>query len=41
MTDFPERSLRIGTRSSPMALAQVEQVSALLRKQATGPCRRG
>ncbi|MFF7025727.1 hydroxymethylbilane synthase [Streptomyces klenkii] len=32
MTDFPERTLRIGTRSSPMALAQVEQVSALLRK---------
>ncbi|MFJ4921318.1 hydroxymethylbilane synthase [Streptomyces sp. NPDC088725] len=26
------RTLRIGTRSSPMALAQVEQVSALLRK---------
>ncbi|MEU1375991.1 hydroxymethylbilane synthase [Streptomyces triculaminicus] len=32
MTDFPERTLRIGTRSSPMALAQVEQASALLRK---------
>ncbi|MFF4407775.1 hydroxymethylbilane synthase [Streptomyces sp. NPDC001404] len=32
MTDFPDRTLRIGTRSSPMALAQVEQVSALLRK---------
>lgn len=32
MTDFPARPLRIGTRSSPMALAQVEQVSALLRK---------
>ncbi|MEU4209936.1 hydroxymethylbilane synthase [Streptomyces sp. NPDC026206] len=32
MTDFPDRPLRIGTRSSPMALAQVEQVSALLRK---------
>ncbi|MGK5548863.1 hydroxymethylbilane synthase [Streptomyces sp. URMC 127] len=32
MTDFPARTLRIGTRSSPMALAQVEQVSALLRK---------
>ncbi|MFH8787462.1 hydroxymethylbilane synthase [Streptomyces roseoverticillatus] len=32
MTDFPERTLRIGTRSSPMALAQVAQVSALLRK---------
>ncbi|WKU45929.1 hydroxymethylbilane synthase [Streptomyces sp. VNUA116] len=32
MTDFPERTLRIGTRSSPMALAQVEQVSALLHK---------
>ncbi|QCX77687.1 Porphobilinogen deaminase [Streptomyces sp. YIM 121038] len=30
--DFPARKLRIGTRSSPMALAQVEQVSALLRK---------
>ncbi|UCM87522.1 hydroxymethylbilane synthase [Streptomyces marincola] len=35
MTDFPaDRPLRIGTRSSPMALAQVEQVTALLRKQA-------
>ncbi|GAA0413272.1 hydroxymethylbilane synthase [Streptomyces luteireticuli] len=33
MTDFPDRSLRIGTRSSPMALAQVEQVSALLRRR--------
>lgn len=32
MSDFPARTLRIGTRSSPMALAQVEQVSALLRK---------
>ncbi|MET9414957.1 hydroxymethylbilane synthase [Streptomyces klenkii] len=32
MTDFPARTLRIGTRSSPMALAQVDQVSALLRK---------
>ncbi|QLE73091.1 hydroxymethylbilane synthase [Streptomyces rectiverticillatus] len=32
MTDFPERTLRIGTRSSPMALAQVDQVSTLLRK---------
>ncbi|MFI9724524.1 hydroxymethylbilane synthase [Streptomyces sp. NPDC052396] len=32
MNDFPERTLRIGTRSSPMALAQVEQVSTLLRK---------
>ncbi|MDT0451965.1 hydroxymethylbilane synthase [Streptomyces hesseae] len=32
MTDFPDRPLRIGTRSSPMALAQVEQVSALLHK---------
>ncbi|MDG9711149.1 hydroxymethylbilane synthase [Streptomyces sp. DH10] len=32
MTDFPARKLRIGTRSSPMALAQVEQVSDLLRK---------
>ncbi|MEU2867657.1 hydroxymethylbilane synthase [Streptomyces olivoreticuli] len=32
MNDFPERNLRIGTRSSPMALAQVEQVSVLLRK---------
>ncbi|KPI00925.1 porphobilinogen deaminase [Actinobacteria bacterium OK074] len=31
-TDFPARTLRIGTRSSPMALAQVEHVSALLRK---------
>ncbi|WP_372408908.1 hydroxymethylbilane synthase [Streptomyces luteireticuli] len=33
MTDFPDRPLRIGTRSSPMALAQVEQVSALLRRR--------
>ncbi|MFJ8804011.1 hydroxymethylbilane synthase [Streptomyces sp. NPDC102487] len=32
MTDFPSRTLRIGTRSSPMALAQVELVSDLLRK---------
>ncbi len=32
MNDFPARKLRIGTRSSPMALAQVEQVSGLLRK---------
>ncbi|MFE7122191.1 hydroxymethylbilane synthase, partial [Streptomyces sp. NPDC057654] len=32
MNDFPGRPLRIGTRSSPMALAQVEQVSGLLRK---------
>jgi hydroxymethylbilane synthase len=32
MSDFPARTLRIGTRSSPMALAQVTQVSALLRK---------
>ncbi|WP_171168842.1 hydroxymethylbilane synthase [Streptomyces sp. I05A-00742] len=32
MSDFPQRTLRIGTRSSPMALAQVEQVTALLRK---------
>ncbi|MFE9098727.1 hydroxymethylbilane synthase [Streptomyces sp. NPDC007264] len=30
--DFPARKLRIGTRSSPLALAQVEQVSGLLRK---------
>jgi hydroxymethylbilane synthase len=30
--DFPARKLRIGTRSSPMALAQVDHVSALLRK---------
>lgn len=35
MTDFPtDRPLRIGTRSSPMALAQVDQVAALLRKTA-------
>lgn len=33
MSDFPARTLRIGTRSSPMALAQVERVSDLLRKQ--------
>jgi hydroxymethylbilane synthase len=32
MNDFPARKLRIGTRSSPMARAQVEQVSGLLRK---------
>ncbi|MFF2922710.1 hydroxymethylbilane synthase [Streptomyces celluloflavus] len=32
MNDFPARQLRIGTRSSPMALAQVAQVSDLLRK---------
>ncbi|WP_411145561.1 hydroxymethylbilane synthase [Streptomyces sp. x-80] len=31
-TDFPARKLRIGTRSSPLAVAQVDQVSALLRK---------
>ncbi|MEU3074365.1 hydroxymethylbilane synthase [Streptomyces laurentii] len=30
--DFPARKLRIGTRSSPLALAQVETVSGLLRK---------
>ncbi|WP_431980615.1 hydroxymethylbilane synthase [Streptomyces qinglanensis] len=32
MNDFPGRTLRIGTRSSPMARAQVDHVSALLRK---------
>ncbi|MFJ7590177.1 hydroxymethylbilane synthase [Streptomyces sp. NPDC097617] len=32
MTDFPARTLSIGTRSSPMALAQVDFVSDLLRK---------
>lgn len=32
MTDFPKRTLRIGTRSSPMALAQTDQVAGLLRK---------
>ncbi len=32
-TDFPARTLRIGTRSSPMALAQVEQIKGLLLKQ--------
>ncbi|MFF2925500.1 hydroxymethylbilane synthase [Streptomyces celluloflavus] len=31
-SDFPARKLLIGTRSSPLALAQVDQVSALLRK---------
>ncbi|AJE43481.1 hydroxymethylbilane synthase [Streptomyces nodosus] len=31
-TDFPARGLRIGTRNSPLALAQVDQVSGLLRK---------
>ncbi|MEU7313606.1 hydroxymethylbilane synthase [Streptomyces sp. NPDC007083] len=32
MSDFPERTLRIGTRSSPMALAQTEHVSGLLHQ---------
>ncbi|WP_369199780.1 hydroxymethylbilane synthase [Streptomyces sp. PU-14G] len=32
MSDFPERVLRIGTRSSPMAMAQTEHVSTLLRE---------
>ncbi|MFC5664370.1 hydroxymethylbilane synthase [Kitasatospora misakiensis] len=32
MSDFPEREMRIGTRSSPMALAQTDQVATLLRK---------
>lgn len=32
MNDFPGRTLRIGTRSSAMARAQVDHVSALLRK---------
>lgn len=33
MTDFPaDRTLRIGTRSSPMALAQTEHVTTLLHK---------
>ncbi|GAA2619227.1 hydroxymethylbilane synthase [Streptomyces axinellae] len=32
MNDFPGRTLRIGTRSSHMARAQVDHVSALLRK---------
>lgn len=32
MTDFPDRPLLIGTRSSPMALAQSEHVAALLRR---------
>lgn len=36
MTDFPERPLRIGTRSSPMALAQTEHVSTLLRELEAG-----
>jgi hydroxymethylbilane synthase len=37
VTDFPaDRTVRIGTRSAPMALAQVEQVSALLRKHVPG-----
>ncbi|MEU2604705.1 hydroxymethylbilane synthase [Streptomyces albus] len=31
-TDFPERVLRIGTRSSPLALAQTQQVADLLRR---------
>jgi hydroxymethylbilane synthase len=31
MTDFPLRPLRIGTRTSPMALAQTERVTALLK----------
>jgi hydroxymethylbilane synthase len=37
MSSFPAgRTMRIGTRSSPMALAQAEQVSAALREQAPG-----
>jgi hydroxymethylbilane synthase len=37
MTNFPAgRTVRIGTRSSPMALAQVEQVAAGLRKHEPG-----
>ncbi|KNB52887.1 hydroxymethylbilane synthase [Streptomyces caatingaensis] len=36
MTDFADRPLRIGTRSSPMALAQTEQVSRLLRELVPG-----
>src|SRR5882757_1828309 len=33
MNEFPaDRTLRIGSRSSPMALAQVDEVAALLRK---------
>ncbi|MEW2494020.1 hydroxymethylbilane synthase [Streptomyces nodosus] len=32
MTDFPDRPLRIGTRSSALALTQAEHVSDLLRK---------
>ncbi|MEW2165874.1 hydroxymethylbilane synthase [Streptomyces sp. NPDC007084] len=31
-SDFPARKLRIGTRSSPLAIAQVDQVAGLLRK---------
>ncbi|MBC2873967.1 MULTISPECIES: hydroxymethylbilane synthase [Streptomyces] len=36
MTDFADRPLRIGTRSSPMALAQTEHVSQLLRELVPG-----
>ncbi|WP_406113479.1 hydroxymethylbilane synthase [Kitasatospora purpeofusca] len=32
MADFPERTLRIGTRSSPLALTQTDMVIAALRK---------
>lgn len=31
MTDFPDRRLRIGTRTSPMALAQTSRITALLK----------
>ncbi|MEE1823322.1 hydroxymethylbilane synthase [Streptomyces sp. BE20] len=32
MADFPERTLRIGTRSSPLALAQTDTVIAALKE---------
>lgn len=32
LTDFADRTLRIGTRNSPMALAQTEHVTALLHE---------
>jgi hydroxymethylbilane synthase len=37
MSDFPaDRTLRIGTRSSPMAMAQATMVAGLLRKEQPG-----
>ncbi len=36
MNDFPDRPLRIGTRTSPMALAQTRLVTALLKELRPG-----